>query len=240
MNLSWAHVHLLLNHFPIVGAIIALMIFIVGLARRSKALKQTSYWTFFLMALTAIAVFYSGTQAVQAVEGLPNVTEAVIHRHREVGEWSLIGIEIAGALGLAGILLYRRAKLAPAWFNITFLGIAIAATTLVFWAGLHGGTIRHTEIRGELNALMLSTESFEHEDGDGHDHSEAASDGQPAEPSSKSSPDSASEETSDGQSAEPSSETTDDAAEETSPSQPAEQTSESSPGHAEEPGHSHE
>jgi uncharacterized membrane protein len=173
MNLSWAHVHLLLNHFPIIGTIAALIIFIVGWLRHSRPLKQVSYWTFFLMALLAISVYYSGTQAYATVESLPNVTAAHIHRHREVAEWSFIGLAIVGALSLMGMLIARRSKLAPGWFNVTFLVVAIAATGLVSWAGLHGGTIRHTEVRGELSALMLNLEAFAHEEGgSGHSHSE--------------------------------------------------------------------
>lgn len=187
MNLSWAHVHLLLNHFPIIGTIAALIIFIVGWLRHSRPLKQASYWTFFLMALLAIAVYYSGTQAYATVESLPNVTEAHIHRHREVAEWSFIGLAIVGALSLMGMLIARRSKLAPGWFNVTFLVVAIAATGLVSWAGLHGGTIRHTEVRGELSALMLNLEAFAHEAGEGHGHSEAGSSAQPSNPADEAS-----------------------------------------------------
>lgn len=176
MNLSWTHVHLLLNHFPIIGAIAALIIFIVGAIRQSRPVKQTSYWIFFLMALLAIPVYYSGTQAYAMVESLPEIPEAQIHRHREVAEWSFIGLEIIGALSLMGILIARRDKLAPSWCNATFLVVAIAATGLVSWAGLHGGTIRHTEVRGELSILMLDIEAFAHEEGGaGHSHSETES-----------------------------------------------------------------
>jgi uncharacterized membrane protein len=107
MNLSWTHVHLLLNHFPIVETLVALIIFIIGMARKSRPLKQASYWLFFLMALLAISVYYSGTQAYATVESLSNVSEALIHRHREVAEWSFIGLEIIGALSLMGILMAR-------------------------------------------------------------------------------------------------------------------------------------
>lgn len=176
MTLSWTHVHLLLNHFPIIGAIAALVIFVVGWIRHSRPIKQTSYWMFFLMALLSIVVYYSGTQAYTTVESLPSVSEAIIHRHREVAEWSFIGLAIIGALSLMGILGARRARLAPGWFNVIFLIIALAATGLLSWAGLHGGTIRHTEVRGELPAILLNAESFAHEgSGSGHSHSEGSS-----------------------------------------------------------------
>lgn len=50
---------------------------------------------------------------------------------------------------------------------------AIASTLLVFWAGMHGGTIRHTEVRGELAPILLDLDGFTHEDSEaGHEHSE--------------------------------------------------------------------
>lgn len=161
MNLSWPHVHLLLNHFPIIGTLIALIIFLVGLALQNQTLKQTSYWTFFLIALVSLATYYSGTQAAHTVEELPNVTEALVHRHKAVAGWALVVLEITGALGLAGIFFFRRAKNGTPWLNPTFLVVAIAATTLMAWAGMHGGTIRHTEVRGELTPLLLNTAPFE-------------------------------------------------------------------------------
>ena len=56
MTLSWTHVHLLLNHFPIIGAIAALVIFVVGWIRHSRPIKQTSYWMFMKGAAQAIAI----------------------------------------------------------------------------------------------------------------------------------------------------------------------------------------
>lgn len=182
MTLSWAHIHLLLNHFPIIGAILALIIFIVGLIRKSRPLKQTSYWMFFLMALLSIAVFYSGNQASEMVETLPNVTEAIVHRHKAVAEWALLGLMIIGALSLMGLFIARRDKLAPPWFNTTFLVVAFLSTALVSWAGIHGGSIRHTEVRGELSAIMLEAGAFAHEEGTGHGHSESGSSAQPLNP----------------------------------------------------------
>jgi disulfide bond formation protein DsbB len=118
MNLSWTHVHLLLNHFPIVGAMVALIIFIIGMARKIRPLKQASYWLFILMALLAIPVYYSGTQAYATVESLPNVQEALIYRHREVAEWSFIirrcGVSHPPSCSTQKILPTKQGKVAIA------------------------------------------------------------------------------------------------------------------------------
>lgn len=168
MTFNWAHTHLLLNHFPIVGAFFGLLLLLYAMFKRSDDLKRASYWTFVIIALIAIAVYYSGTQASAVVSGLPGVRGEIIHEHREVANWSLIAIEILGALSLVG-LLFLRSKRAINSFVAIILLVAIAATGLVSWAGLQGGIIRHTEVRGDLPFLVpAKTES---ESGGGHSES---------------------------------------------------------------------
>ena len=174
MSFNWAHTHLLLNHFPIVGAIFGLLLLLYAMFKNSEDLKRASYWTFVIIALIAIAVYYSGTQASAVVSGLPGVRGEIIHRHREVAEWSLIAIEILGALSLVG-LLFLRSKRAINLFVVVISIMAIAATELVSWAGLQGGIIRHTEVRSDLPFLVPpQTESGSGSHGEssesGHSH----------------------------------------------------------------------
>ena len=105
--------------------------------KNSEALKRASYWTFVIIALITIAVYYSSTQAEALVERLLGVREELIHEHREVANWSL---------SLVG-LLFLRSKKAINSFVVIILLVAIAATGLVSWTGLQGGIIRHSEVR---------------------------------------------------------------------------------------------
>ncbi|MGB7441514.1 MAG: hypothetical protein WA919_10630 [Coleofasciculaceae cyanobacterium] len=173
MNLSWTHVHLILNHFPIVGAIFGLLLLIYALIKHSEDLKQASYWTFIIIALITIPVFYAGTQAATVIHNFPDVSDSLIHKHREVAEQALIALEILGAMSLVGLFLFRDAKKTPIWFTTTLLVVTVIATGLVSWTGLQGGIVRHTEVRGELNFLMPDeTESGSHgESGIEHEHS---------------------------------------------------------------------
>ena len=165
LSLNWAHVHLLLNHFPIVGVILGVLLLAYALFKHSEDLKRASYWLFVLMALLSIAVYISGTQAAGVVINLPGVTEAYIHEHREIADWSFISLEVLGAMGFIGLLFSYRRKISPTWFASTTLLVTILAAVLVSWAGLQGGMIRHTEVRGDLPFLVPD----ENEAG-GHSH----------------------------------------------------------------------
>lgn len=158
MSLSWVHIHLILNHFPIIGAIFGLLLLIFALVRKSKELKLASYWSFIIIALIAIPVYFSGTRAATFASNLPAVSDSIIHSHREVAEQSLIVLEILGVISLAALFLFRGAKKDPTWFTPTLLILAVIATGLVSWTGIRGGVIRHTEVRGNFELLAPTDE----------------------------------------------------------------------------------
>lgn len=159
MNISWVHIHLLLNHFPIVGSIFGLLLLIYAWYKNSEDLKEASYWSFLIVAIITIFVFIAGEHAEEVVETFPNVTPSLIEHHEEAAKQALIALELLGVTSLVGIILFRGDKITPNWFLLTTLGLALIATTVVSLTGLLGGVIRHTEARGELQFLMPAEES---------------------------------------------------------------------------------
>ncbi|MDY6898633.1 MAG: hypothetical protein SWZ49_11230 [Cyanobacteriota bacterium] len=154
MTFNWAHVHLLLNHFPIVGAIFGLLLLVYAMAKDSKELNLAAYWLFIIIALLTIPTYFSGKQAAGIVLDLNNVSEAFVHEHRNIAEWAFITLEITGAFALMGLLISKRPRKTPNWLTTIFVIFVIISTGLVSWAGLQGGIIRHTEVRGDLPFLM--------------------------------------------------------------------------------------
>ena len=67
MNL--AHLHIVLNHFPTIGTVVGLGLFIVALVTKSDDLKRASLGIFLILALLAIPTYLSGSAAQQAIEG---------------------------------------------------------------------------------------------------------------------------------------------------------------------------
>src|SRR5690242_1180784 len=62
-----AHIHLLLNHFPVIGTIVAFGLFLGALVGRSRHLKQASLIIFLGIALLSIATYVSGNGAAEAI-----------------------------------------------------------------------------------------------------------------------------------------------------------------------------
>ena len=55
-----AHLHLLINHFPTVGTILGIGLFLLSFVRKNDHLRKVSLEVFFLIALVTIPVYMTG------------------------------------------------------------------------------------------------------------------------------------------------------------------------------------
>lgn len=142
-----AHYHLILNHFPIIIPIIALLVLIGGYLVRSEVVKRTALCLFILGAFFTIPAFFTGEGAEEVVEHLQGVNEAIIEKHEEVAKIFVVFSYILGIL--ASIALWANWK-QKKFANMLSVLVGILCALTLFWAkqvGTTGGEIRHTEIR---------------------------------------------------------------------------------------------
>ncbi len=142
-----AHIHLILNHIPVLGIGFGVLLMFYGFFRKSDELIKVSLGIFVLAALITIPVYLTGEPAEEIVENLAGVSEAFIDPHEDWGFYSLILMEITGVLALLNLVLFGR-SFGKKLLQVTFLGSIIAAGSILWTANL-GGKIRHTEIRGD-------------------------------------------------------------------------------------------
>jgi hypothetical protein len=144
---NWAHVHLMINHFPEVGVFGTILLFLYALVKKSEEVTKVSLGLFVLIALITIPVFFTGEAAADSVKKLPGVTETYIGRHQEAAEYAITAIEILGAVSLIGLYFIFRSGAVPKWLLSIVLLLALVAATVVGFTTNLGGQIRHTEIR---------------------------------------------------------------------------------------------
>jgi uncharacterized membrane protein len=141
-----AHIHLLLNHIPILGPAFILPLLLWGVLRKNRTLAMTGLIMTVAVALMTIPAFITGEDAEEAVEGIIGVSEVNIEEHEEQGEIAYYAMLMAGAIALGAVLSGTNGK--P--FSGILLWITIAALAVVFVlmarVGNSGGKIRHTEI----------------------------------------------------------------------------------------------
>jgi uncharacterized membrane protein len=144
MNL--AHVHLLLNHVPTVGAAIAIGLLILSLIRKSDELKRAALEVFFIVALLTIPAYLSGVSAEKQIKDREGVSLAMIAAHESAAVASLVLMQLAGAFAWFGLWKYRRTA---RWGTTTIIVLLVlSALTMVVTARTAnlGGEIRHPEI----------------------------------------------------------------------------------------------
>ena len=161
-----AHFHLVVNHVPVVGTLIGLLLLAVGLWRRWTPVVRTGLGVFVFSALLAIPAFFSGEKAERIVEDADGVSERYIHAHEEAAETAFGAVEVIGAASLAALILFRQTPVFPAWSLTVLLILGVAAGGLLARAADLGGQIRHTEIRDRpSDPVPLGAEADEKEEG---------------------------------------------------------------------------
>jgi hypothetical protein len=149
--LNLPHIHLLLNHWPIIGTFIALGLLVIALATRNGDIKQVSLVLFAVIALMAIPVYLSGNAAADALKKTtPDLSKSMVEAHEGAALLAFSFLEMTGIFSLFGLWQFsRHAKEqshTAAWSSMAVLLFALATAGLMAVAGNTGGDIRHPEI----------------------------------------------------------------------------------------------
>jgi len=141
------HIHLLLNHFPIIGLLVATALLIWAVLRKNVSLQKTASVIIIAMALIAIPVFLTGEPAEESVEDLQGVSEQVIEEHEDAAKFALILMEITAvtAIGALVISKNKEALAQKLLYGVTMLSVVTCVA--MARTGYLGGQIRHSEIR---------------------------------------------------------------------------------------------
>ena len=160
-----AHLHMVVNHFPIIGTIFGFGILVVSLILKNKTLQNTSYVLFIVAAIFGALSMSTGEGAEELVEDMPNIGKQIIHEHEELAEKLAVLLYVLAVLSLAGLYLNfkKHSKAKPLSFLI--LSVVTVGLFLVQKVGTSGGEIRHTEIRANADTMVNGSvkQSEEHE-----------------------------------------------------------------------------
>jgi uncharacterized membrane protein len=157
--MNWAHVHLLLNHIPVLGTVFGTLLLVFGMAKKNEEIKRVSLGVFVIIAVATLPVYFTGEPTEEIVEHLPGVAEPIIEEHEEAALVSLIAVGILGILALIVLWRSRHADTLPKGYVTLALILAIVVSALMAWTADLGGKIRHSEIRSEMNSALPMTEA---------------------------------------------------------------------------------
>lgn len=155
-----AHVHMVVNHFPIIGTFFGIGILIAGIFLNNNSIKNTAYVLFVVAAIFGAFSMGTGEGAEEMVEDFPTIGKAIIHEHEELAEKFALVLYVTGVFALislgASVKKFRLAKI----FSFITLILSLISGIMSINVGTSGGEIRHTEIR-ENNAVLAPVNSYE-------------------------------------------------------------------------------
>ena len=153
--MDFPHLHLLLNHFPIIGTSIGVGLFLFSVFVRTEDVRRSSLVVLVVMALLTIPAFMTGVGAQEKMVADPSVSNAMIQRHEGAAELAVWFIEITGALAVVALWKSVRRESPARWNTLAILVFSLATVGLMARTGNTGGEIRHSEVRsaGEWTAV---------------------------------------------------------------------------------------
>lgn len=145
------HLHLVVNHLPIIFPVVGIIILLTGIFSKSEITHRNAYLIFILGAVTSIVAMQTGENAENSATQIAGLSENLIEIHEEVSEIFATLTYVLGGISLVALILSFRnsdmSKYAP-------FVVGILAVVCLFFAqkvGTTGGEIKHTEIRTGQN-----------------------------------------------------------------------------------------
>ncbi|CAM4237450.1 hypothetical protein [Flavobacterium terrigena] len=146
-----AHLHLLINHFPIIGLFFGFLILLFGMIKKNATLKSTAYIIFISCMIMGKISMMTGDKAEHSVEEMAGFSHDYIHEHEEAAELFMKPLYILGLVSIFGLVALSKKRENEKFVSICAMLIAVICLFLSKNVGTSGGEIRHTEIRENTN-----------------------------------------------------------------------------------------
>lgn len=151
--MDWTHIHLLLNHAPVLGVIFGFLLLAYALIKKNQDLRQVSLSIFVITGLLSVAVYLTGEPAEETVEHLAGVSETIIESHEEAALVAMVGATSLGAIALGGLLASRWSRAIAKTVAAVALFGSLIVSGMMAWTANLGGQIRHSEIRSATSQM---------------------------------------------------------------------------------------
>jgi hypothetical protein len=143
---SAPHWHLILNHFPSVGAVIAFGLLVASYSLGSEILRRTSLVIFVILGLLVIPTFVSGAASAWRIGGRDDISLDLIGHHQDAAIFAFMLMLITAWLAWLALWQYRRFKKPHRWIEPAVLVVAVLALAALVRTGNRGGDINHPEL----------------------------------------------------------------------------------------------
>jgi uncharacterized membrane protein len=144
--MNWPHIHLLLNHVPVLGVLFGLILAVVAFWLNHAELKKIALWVSLVAGAAAGLVYFTGEQAEEALLRAPGIPQPLVLAHDDAAFYAVVAAVVLAVLSVVALVLMRRKARWPGWLAPAWFLVAVLTAGLISWTANLGGRIRHPEI----------------------------------------------------------------------------------------------
>jgi uncharacterized membrane protein len=148
--MDWIHLHLALNHVPVLGTLFVCLLLITAAVKKDESLKRLSLWWTVWLMLISIPLKFTGDFAAEKAGKEPWFIETLVQAHEQAADQATTGIFLMGIAAIMALVMARKGRPVVTWSLSLTLVLGLLTFALMARAANLGGQIRHTEIRPEL------------------------------------------------------------------------------------------
>lgn len=148
-----AHLHLAINHVPIIGLAVACLPVLLGILFHSRGALASGLLAALLCVGTMPAIMETGEAAQEAFAdgsidpGMDVAGKAAFREHSKRAHYTAPVVYAVGILALLALLTLIKFPRQAAWLGWAVLLGSALSISLSVWTAEAGGRIRHTEFR---------------------------------------------------------------------------------------------
>jgi hypothetical protein len=157
-----AHIHLAINHVPIIGLAVACLPVLIGILFHSRGALASGLLAVILCAGTMPFIMETGEEAYESFvdgsisPGMDVAGKAAFREHSHRANFTAPVVYAAGILSLVALLALIKFPRQAAWIGWAVLVGNTLSIALSVWTAEAGGRIRHSEFRSEPKSTAQS------------------------------------------------------------------------------------
>lgn len=157
--MDWVHLHLALNHLPVIGILFVFGLLLLGICRGSEELKRLSLQLCVALFAIGMVVKFTGEQSAEKL--FPNPTaelKTFIQSHEDSADQAVTIGFLLFVVAAIGLYRSRKTLILPAWATVGCMILSFLALILLGRTANLGGQIAHPEIRSDTNNAAIVSE----------------------------------------------------------------------------------
>jgi len=143
---DWAHIHIMINHFPVILAVMGAAVALLGVVRSRRGVWVYACASLTLAAITVVPTYFTGEPAEHFLNRPWYVARGSIHQHEDAALIATILVGIAGLVALVAwrrLVRYPRELSLPGGLRAAVVITSVVAAVAIGYASLLGGYIVH-------------------------------------------------------------------------------------------------